>query len=70
MKSDHALNLTEIIYNKILKIEKNNAYQELLDGEITEEQYNQVNAEINESTNTVGKITKIANWKKFKEELE
>ena len=61
MKSDHALNLTEVIYNKILKIEKNNAYQELLDGEITEEQYNQVNAEINESTNTVGKITKIAN---------
>ena len=61
MKSDHALHLTEAIYNKILKVEKNNAYQDLLDGTMTEEEYNRVNAEINETSNTVNKIVNMAN---------
>ena len=60
MKSDHALNMTEAIYKQILKIEKNDIYQEYLDGELSEAEYHRISAEMNETSSIIDKTIKTA----------
>ena len=61
MKNDHSPRLTEIIYNRILKVEKNNAYEEFMEGNITESEYNSYNAELNETNNIIDKVVRLSN---------
>ena len=65
MKNDHAPRLTEVIYNKILKVEKNNAYEDFIEGNITESEYNTYLAELSETTNIIDKVVRLSNeWVK------
>jgi hypothetical protein len=70
MKNDHSPKLTEAIYNRILKVEKNNAYEDFIEGNITESEYNSYIAEMSESTNIIDKVVRLSNeWVKEQKAL-
>ena len=61
MKHDYAPGLSEAIYNKILKIEKNASLQRFAEGDITEEQLMEEQSEIVEFNSIADRLIRNAN---------
>jgi len=61
MKNEYAPGLSEAIYNKVLKVEKNSSMQRFLEGDITEEQFNEEQQEIVEFNSIADRVINSAN---------